>query len=141
LNSVCQMLGTPANSGPVSGVQAMANAQPAISAPIPPDAATVRRHRLAGPSGPACCSAPAQASSTAMAMPAQNQIISGGSVPSNHSATRGCWVSTVKPKEEAPSTARPASSRWARPGTSSVPAARPRLAIQVSTAAISGSTR
>jgi hypothetical protein len=142
LNSVSQTLGTPANSGPVSGVQAMANAQAAISAPIPVEAATVWRSRLAGPpAGPACSSAAAQARSTAMAIPAQNQIISGGSVPWNHSASRGCWVSTVKPNEERPRMARPASSRRARRATSAVPGGPPRLATQVRTAAISGSTR
>jgi hypothetical protein len=146
LISVSQTLGTPANSGPVSGVQAMANAQAAISAPIPAEAATVWRSRLAGPlasrpAGAACSSAAAQASSTAVAIPAQNQIISGGSVPSNHSASRGCWVSTAKPNEEAPSTARPASSRRARRATSGGPGGPPRLAAQVRTAAISGSTR
>jgi hypothetical protein len=146
LNSVSQTLGTPANSGPVSGVHAIANAQAAISAPIPVEAATVWRSRQAGPmafrpAGAARSSAAAQARSTAVAIPAQNQIISGGSVPSNHSASRGCWVSTAKPNEEAPSTAIPASSRRARLATSGAPSGPPRVATQVRTAAISGSTR
>src|SRR5215813_808555 len=81
LNSVAQSPGTPMNSGPVSGVQAMAKAQAAISPHMPAEAATERPTRLAGP-GPA--SAAAHARTTAMAIPVQNQIISGGSVPLNH---------------------------------------------------------
>ena len=138
LNSVCQMVLMPRPSGPASGVHAIANAQAAISPPIPAEAATVRQNRLAGPG---CGSAPAQASPTAMAIPAQNQISSGGSVPSNQYAGRGCWSSTVKPKEDAASTVRPASSRRARRGTPGSPGGLPRQANQVSAAASSGSTR
>jgi len=138
LNSVSQTVGTNRDTGPASGVHAIANAQAAISPPIPAEAATVPHSRNAGPcSG----SAPAQASTTAMAIPAQNQIISGGSVPSNQYAARGCWSSTVKAKEDAASTARPASSRRARRGTSGSPDRPPRQANQVSAAASSGSTR
>jgi hypothetical protein len=82
LNSVAQSPGTPMNSGPVSGVQAMAKAQAAIRPHMPAEAATERPARLAAPPGPA--SAAAHARATAMAIPVQNQIISGGSVPLNH---------------------------------------------------------
>ena len=82
MNSVAQSPGTPANSGPVSGVQAIAKAQAAISPHMPAEVATDRQNRLAGPSAPG--SAAAHARATAMAMPVQNQISSGGSVPSDH---------------------------------------------------------
>ena len=105
MNSVDQSPGTPANSGPVSGVHAMAKAQAAIRPHMPAEVATVRQNRPAGasvlpgrampsllswpamPSGPG--SAAAQASMTAMAIPVQNQISSGGRVPSDHRLGRG----------------------------------------------------
>jgi len=68
LNSVCQTVSTLRDSDPASGVHAIANAQAAISPPIPAEAASVRQPRRAGPGSD---SAPAQASATAMAMPAQ----------------------------------------------------------------------
>lgn len=142
LNSVCQMLAMNRDSGPVSAVDAITNAQAAIRPHIPAEAATVRQNRSAGRwASPLSRSAPAQASATAMAMPAQNQIISGGSVAWNHSAGLGCRSSRVKAKEEAPSTARAVSSRRARRGTSGSPARPPRQASQVSPAASSGSSR
>jgi hypothetical protein len=107
LNSVAHSPGTPANSGPVSGVHAMAKAQAAIRPHMPAEAATERQNWPAGasvlavtaatppgfsapvmPSEPALLpgpgSAAAHASATAMAIPVQNQISSGGSVPSDH---------------------------------------------------------
>ncbi len=102
MNSVAQSPGTPANSGPVSGVHAMAKAQAAIRPHMPAEAATERQNRPAGasvlsvtatppglamPPGPG--SAAAQASATAMAIPVQNQISRGGSVPSDHRLGRG----------------------------------------------------
>ena len=99
MNSVAQSPGTPANSGPVSGVHAMAKAQAAIRPHMPAELATERQNRPAGasvpsvpsglamPSGPG--SAAAHASATAVAIPVQNQISSGGRVPSDHRLGRG----------------------------------------------------
>ena len=96
MNSVAQSPGTPANSGPVSGVHAMAKAQAAIRPHMPAELATERQKRPAGasvpsvpamPSGPG--SAAAHASATAVAIPVQNQISRGGSVPSDHRLGRG----------------------------------------------------
>jgi hypothetical protein len=75
------------NSGPAAGVQAMANAQPAMRKHMPGDDATARRSRLAGPS-PAG-SAAAHAATTAMAIPAANQISSGGRVALNQNSACG----------------------------------------------------
>jgi len=75
------------NSGPATGVHAMAKALPATSPHIPAEDATARQNRLAGPSGPG--SAVAQAEATAMAIPAANQIISGGRVALNQNSACG----------------------------------------------------
>ncbi len=75
------------NSGPAAGVHAMANAQPEMRKHMPAEDATARHSRLAGPS-PAG-SAAAHAATTAMAIPAANQISSGGSVALNQNSARG----------------------------------------------------
>ncbi len=75
------------NSGPATGVQAMANAQPEMRKHMPGDDATARQSRLAGPLAPG--SAAAHAATTAMAIPAANQISSGGRVALNQNSARG----------------------------------------------------
>jgi hypothetical protein len=75
------------NSGPAAGVQAMANAQPEMRKHMPGDDATARQNWLAGPPPPG--SAAAHAETTAMAMPAANQISSGGRVALNQNSARG----------------------------------------------------
>ena len=75
------------NSGPAAGVHAMANAQPAMRKHMPADDATARRSRLAGPSPPG--SAAAHAATTARAIPAANQISSGGRVALNQNSACG----------------------------------------------------
>jgi hypothetical protein len=77
----------PVSSGPATGVHAIAKAQTAMRPHMPAEDATERQNRRAGPSGPG--SAAAQAEATAMAMPAANQISSGGSVPASQNAGRG----------------------------------------------------
>ena len=75
------------NSGPAAGVHAMANAQPAMRKHMPADDATARQNRLAGPSPPG--SAAAHAATTARAIPAANQISSGGRVALNQNSACG----------------------------------------------------
>ena len=65
----------------------MTNAQPAMTRHMPAADATARHSRLAGPS--ASGSAAAHAETTAMAIPAANQISSGGRVALNQNSARG----------------------------------------------------
>lgn len=87
LTSVLQSDSTEMNSGPATGVQAIAKAAAAIIPHIPAEDDTARQNRAAGPPGGG--SAAAQADTTARAIPAANQIIIGGRVALNQGSGRG----------------------------------------------------